>query len=115
MPEEALSLPPTRESLLRRCVGKRKFTVASEGEVEHFKQQARSEIGGLAPINQPMVSICPRKVVCHLTDFAEVAASDFWHGVMVAGAEAMATTAVNFLTDPSAVACAAAEFRGQVS
>jgi len=72
-------------------------------------------VSQVVPTIQPMVQICPREVACHMTAFAEAAASDFGHRAMFAAAKAMAMTAVDLLTDPSAVARAAAEFRGSAS
>ena len=72
-------------------------------------------VSQVVPTIQPMVQICPREVACHMTAFAEAAASDFGHRAMFAAAKAMAMTAVDLLTDSSALARAAAEFRGQAS
>jgi len=66
-------------------------------------------VSQVVPTIQPMVQICPREVACHMTAFAEAAASDVGHRAMFAAAKAMAMTAVDLLTDPSAVARAAAE------
>jgi amidohydrolase len=72
-------------------------------------------VSQVVPTIQPMMEICPRDVACHMTAFAEAAASDVGHRAMFAAAKAMAMTAVDLLTDSSAVARAAAEFRGQAS
>ena len=56
-------------------------------------------VSQVVPTIQPMVQICPRDVACHMTAFAEAAASDLGHRAMFAAAKAMAMTAVDLLTD----------------
>ncbi len=71
-------------------------------------------VSQVVPTIQPMLQICPREVNAHMAAFAEAATSEAGHRGMLLAAKAMAMTAVDLLTNPTAVERVAAEFRGQV-
>ena len=68
-------------------------------------------VSQIVPTIQPMVQICGPDISCHMTGFAEAAASDLGQRVMLTSAKALAMTAVDLLTDPAALVKVATEFR----
>jgi metal-dependent amidase/aminoacylase/carboxypeptidase family protein len=62
------------------------------------------------PSIHPMIACAPPNVVIHNPDFARWAGSDLGDKACIDGAKALAMTAIDYLTDASLRAMAAAEF-----
>jgi amidohydrolase len=78
------------------------------------KELGSTDVGNVSqvvPTIQPMIQIVPQEVTCHMTAFAEAAASERGEQAMLIAAKAMAMTAVDLLADPAALARVRAEFQ----
>jgi hypothetical protein len=82
-------------------------------DVDPAKEIGSTDMGDVSHVTaaiHPSLSIGPKDLVGHSTEFAEAAASEKGQQAMIAAAKALATTAVDVLLRPSLFAAIRAEF-----
>ena len=83
------------------------------GPNRHFASTDMGNVSQVVPSIHPLIAIAPSEVALHSPEFVQAAASEAGHQGLIDGAIALALTVADLLADPSLVAQAKAELKGQ--